>query len=152
MILKRQILLKAVVTEKLKAQLVEDLEEAIQQKDGQLSELERQSRRIMLELQRTDLNRAMAFRQQLDLEKRKHEDEKAELQEGLKETQGLELGTEIARTVLEGEVEVKVGDNLVEKLAAAEILVQDDVIKEIRDPAKKPVAGTSPASKLILSR
>ena len=59
------------------------------------------------------------------------------LQEQLTAYQGLELGEEIARGTLEGDIEVGVGDNLVEKLGQAEILVQDDVVKEIRDPAAR---------------
>jgi len=136
MILKRQVLLKAVVTDKLKQQLIADVEDAIKRVEESQEELERQSRRLMLELQRTDMQRAMAFRQQLEMEKRKQEDVKAELQEQLKEYQGLELNTEITRGALEGEVEVNAGDNLQEKLAQAEILIEDDIIKEIRDPAK----------------
>ena len=135
MILKRQVLLKAIVTEKLKSQLLEDVNEAIKRVEEAQDELDRQSRRVMLELQRTDLNRAMAFRQQLDMEKRKQDDVKAELQEQLSEYQGLTLGEEITRGGLEGQVEVKLGDNISEKLGHAEILVEDDIIKEIRDPA-----------------
>ncbi|HEU4754590.1 MAG TPA: YlqD family protein [Armatimonadota bacterium] len=135
MILKRQILLKAIVTDKLKEQLLQDVQEAIQRVEESQDELERQSRRLMLELQRTDLNRAMAFRQQLEVEKRKQDDVKAELQEQQKAYQELTLGEEIVRGNLEGEIEVNVGDNLVEKLGQAEILVEDDLIKEIRDPA-----------------
>jgi len=135
MILKRQILLKAVVTERLKEQLIQDVQDAIQRVEEAQDELDRQSRRVMLELQRTDLNRAMAFRQQLDAEKRKQDDVKAELQEQLEAYQGLELGTEITRGTLEGDIEVNVGDNLAEKLGQAEILVEDEIVKEIRDPA-----------------
>jgi hypothetical protein len=136
MILKRQILLKAVVTDGLKEQLIQEVNDAIQRVEDAQDELERQSRRLMLELQRTDLNRAMAFRQQLDAEKRKQEDVKATLQEQLKEYQELTLGEEIVRGTLEGDVEIGVGDNINEKLGQAEILVEDDVVKEIRDPAK----------------
>ncbi len=135
--LKRQVLLKAVVTDKLKQQLVEDVQDAIKRVEEAQDELERQSRRMMLELQRTDLNRAMAFRQQLDVEKRRQEDAKAELQEQLNEYQNLTLGEEITRGALEGHIEVKVGDNLLEKMGLAEILVEDDLIKEIRDPAPR---------------
>jgi len=137
MILKRQILLKAVVTERLKEQLIQDVQDAIQRVEESQDELDRQSRRLMLELQRTDMNRAMAFRQQLEAEKRKQDDVKAELQEQLTAYQGLELGEEIARGTWEGDIEVGVGDNLVEKLGQAEILVEDDVVKEVRDPAAR---------------
>lgn len=135
MILKRQILLKAIVTEKLKQDLHESVVEAIKRVEEEQEELDRQSRRLMLELQRTDLNRAMAFRQQLDAEKRKRDDLKAALQEQMAEYSALSLGEEIARGTLEGDVEVRVGDNLEQKMGQAEIVVEDDLIKEIRDPA-----------------
>jgi hypothetical protein len=135
MILKRQILLKAIVTEKLKQDLHESVVEAIKRVEEEQDELDRQSRRLMLELQRTDLNRAMAFRQQLDAEKRKRDDLKAALQEQMAEYKALTLGEEITRGTLEGDVEVKVGDNLEQKMGQAEIVVEDDLIKEIRDPA-----------------
>ena len=135
MILKRQVLLKAVVTERLKEELAQGVNETIQRVEESQDELERQSRRLMLELQRTDLNRAMAYRQQLEAEKRKHEDVKAALQEQLKEYQELVLGEEFARGTIDGDIEIKVGDNLDEKLGQAEILVEDGIVKEIRDPA-----------------
>lgn len=137
MILKRQILLKAIVTEGLKEELAQSVQEAIKRVEDEQDELDRQSRRLMLELQRSDMNRAMAFRQQLEAEKRKRDDMKAALQEQLQEYAGLELGEEIARGTLEGDVELNVGDNLEEKLGQAEILVVDGVIKEIRDPAPR---------------
>jgi hypothetical protein len=136
MILKRQVLLKAVVTERLKEELIQSVEEAIARVQDEQDELDRQSRRLMLELQRTDMNRAMAFRQQLEAEKRKREDLKSALEEQRTAYQGLELGTEFERGSLESDVEVKVGDNIQERLGQAEILVEDDIIKEIRDPAK----------------
>jgi hypothetical protein len=135
MILNRQVVLKAVVTPKLKESLIAEVQEAIGRVNETQDQLEVQSRRVMLELQRTDLNRAMAFRQQLDAEKRKHSDLKEELDERMQEYQGLEMGSEFVRGVLEGTVEVNAGDNLREKLGQAEILTEDDVIKEIRDPA-----------------
>jgi YlqD protein len=138
MILNRQIVLKAVVTPKLKESLIAEANEAIARVNETQDQLEVQSRRVMLELQRTDLNRAMAFRQQLDTEKRRHTDMKEELQERLKEYEALEMGTEFVRGVLEGQVEVNVGDNLLDKLSRAEILTEDDIIKEVRDPAPAP--------------
>jgi hypothetical protein len=132
MILKRQIVLKAIVTERLKQSLVAEVHEAMQEVDEAQRELDMQSRRVMLELQRTDLNRAMAFRQQLDVEKRKQEDVKKELQERLTEYEALQMDTEFVRGVLEGSVEIQPGDNLVQKLGRAEIIVKDDIVQEIR--------------------
>jgi hypothetical protein len=135
MILNRQIVLKAIVTPRLKESLIAEVHEAIERVNETQDQLEVQSRRVMLELQRTDLNRAMAFRQQLDAEKRKHSELREELDERLKEYQALEMGSEFVRGVLEGQVEVQQGDNLLAKLSKAEILTEDDLIREIRDPA-----------------
>jgi hypothetical protein len=135
MVLNRQVVLKAIVTPRLKESLIAEVNEAVERVNETQDQLEVQSRRVMLELQRTDLNRAMAFRQQLDAEKRKHSDLKEELEERLKEYQALEMGTEFVRGVIEGQVDVQVGDNLIEKMSRAEILTEDDIIREIRDPA-----------------
>ena len=135
MILNRQIVLKAIVTPRLKESLIAEVNEAIERVNETQDQLEVQSRRVMLELQRTDLNRAMAFRQQLDAEKRKHSDLKEELEERLKEYQALEMGTEFVRGVIEGQFDIQVGDNLLHKMSRAEILTEDDIIREIRDPA-----------------
>jgi len=135
MILNRQVVLKAIVTPRLKESLIAEVQEAMARVNEAQDQLEVQSRRVMLELQRTDLNRAMAFRQQLDVEKRKHTDMKEELDERLQEYQALEMGSEFVRGLLDGQVEVNAGDNLMEKLSKAEILTEDDIIREIRDPA-----------------
>jgi YlqD protein len=133
MILKRQIVLKAIVTEKLKESLIAEVQEAMEEVDEAQKELDVQSRRVMLELQRTDLNRAMAFRQQLDVEKRKQDDVKKDLQDRLAQYQALEMNTEFVRGLLEGTVDIQPGDNLVARLGRAEIVVKDDIVQEIRD-------------------
>jgi hypothetical protein len=134
MILKRQVVLKAIVTEKLKEALTQEVEEAIAEVQDAQQQLDVQSRRVMLELQRTDLNRAMAFRQQLDTEKRKQDDLKQELQERLQEYQQLEMGSEFVRGLVEGTVEIGQGDNLADKMGRAEIIVKDDIVVEVREP------------------
>ncbi len=135
MILQRQIVLKAVVTEQLKEQLIQDLEANIQRIEAEQEELDRQTRRMMLELQRTDLNRAMQFRQQLEVEKRRQDGAKAEIQEQLDAVRGLQLGEIVIRGTVQGQVEVALGDSFSTKMARAEILLEDDIIKEINDPA-----------------
>jgi len=133
MILKRQVVFKSIVTEHLKEQLIAEVREAMGEVTEAQNELDRQSRRVMLELQRTDLNRAMAFRQQLDVEKRKQDDVKKDLEDRLAEYQALELNTEFVRGLLEGQVEIQPGDNMMQKLGQAEIIVKDDIVQEIRN-------------------
>jgi len=134
MIIKREVLLKAIVTEKLKAQLTESVDGTIQQVNEAQEEMERQYRRLMLEVQRMDAGRAMAVRQQVDLERRKQEDAKKELTEQREEYDKLQLGEEFVLRAVEGTVEIRVGDNFFEKARGAEIIVEDDIVKEIREP------------------
>src|SRR6266566_2853802 len=119
MILNRQIVLKAIVTPRLKESLIAEVNEAIERVNETQQQLDVQSRRVMLELQRTDLNRAMAFRQQLESEKRKQDDLKQELQERLQEYQRLEMDSEFVRGLIEGTVEIREGDNLADKMGRA---------------------------------
>jgi len=133
MILRRQVLLKAIVTEKLKEELRREVTDAIAQVEEGQQQLDSQSRRVMLELQRSDLNRAMAFRQQLEAEKRKQDDLKTELRERLQEYEALEIGSEFVRGLLEGSVEIREGDNLTDKMSKAEIIVKDDIVVTIRE-------------------
>src|SRR6266542_6805094 len=131
MLIKREILLKAIVTDRLKANLTEAVQNTINRLGEEQEEMERQYRRLMLEVQRMDASRAMSVRQQVDLERRRAEDAKKELQEQLAEYQGLQMGEEFVLRQLEGTVEVKVGDNFFEKVSHAEILIEDDIVKEI---------------------
>jgi hypothetical protein len=133
MIIRRQVVLKAIVTEQLKENLRREVQDAIAEVESGQQQLDVQSRRVMLELQRTDLNRAMAFRQQLEAEKRKQDDVKTELRERLQEYEALELGSEFVRGLLEGWVEIREGDNIAAKMGQGEIIVKDDVVISLRD-------------------
>ncbi|MBI3912125.1 MAG: 16S rRNA processing protein RimM [Armatimonadetes bacterium] len=133
MTLKREVLVKAIVTEKLKNDLKQGVENALKELAATQEEIERQYRRLMLELQRTDLNRAMAVRQQIDAERRRQEEARRELEERLKEYDQLEMDTEIPLATYEGLVEIQPGDNLMEKMRGAEILLKDDIIQEFRE-------------------
>jgi TolA-binding protein len=143
-LVKRQILHKCIVTPRLKSDLQAEVNAAIEQIDQQLNQMEVQARRLMLDLQRTDLQRAMAFRQQVDVEKRRQEDARKELQQRLEDIASLEMGSEFVRGVLEGYVDLNAGDNVVEKLGRAEILTEDDIIREVRDPAPAPAGAEKP--------
>jgi len=130
--IKRPVTVVAIVTEQFKQQLIQEVEESIQQVDAGIEALDSQARRYLLQLQTADMAQAGAFRRQVDAEKAKQEGVKAELQARLEESQKLEVNSEFPRGTLESFVELTVGDNLIERLGRAEIVVKDDVIIEIR--------------------
>ena len=130
---KRPIQVIAIVTEDLKKELMQELQEAADGTQQRIEQMEFQGRRYLADVQRTNLTQAMAVRQQLEKEKIKYEDIKKELQQRMQEVTSLELGSEYARGTLESDVEIDIGDNLFEKLGRAQVVTKDGVIQEIRE-------------------
>ena len=130
---KRPIQVIAIVTEDLKQELMQELQEAADGTQQRIEQMEFQGRRYLADVQRNNLTQAMAVRQQLEKEKTKYEDIKKELQQRMQEVTALEIGSEYARGTLESEVQIAVGDNLFEKLGRAQVVIKDGVIQEIRE-------------------
>ncbi|NIM07360.1 MAG: hypothetical protein GTN69_09770 [Armatimonadetes bacterium] len=131
--IKRPVQVMVIVTEEFKKELSQELQEAADNTQRRIEQMEFQGRRYLADVQRADLNQAMAVRQQLEGEKRKLEQVKKEVQERLEEVSGLEPGSEYPRGALESIVEIKPGDNLLEKLNNAQVIIKDGIVQEIRD-------------------
>ncbi|MEA3402210.1 MAG: YlqD family protein [Armatimonadota bacterium] len=131
--IKRDVILRAIVTEGLKEELDDEFEEAIGQLDQRITQLDIGARQYVTELQRNDIQQAMAVRQQIEAEKRRLRQAKDGLIQRQRAVQELELGSEIIRGTLEGQTEVQVGDNLQTALRGVEVVVKDDEIVEIRE-------------------
>jgi hypothetical protein len=130
--LRQDVSLIFIVTEELKAQLLAELQAANEEIQRQIDQFDFRARHALAELQRADLTRAMAARQQIDAEKRRLEAVKHELADRRKEIDDLELGSEYPRGTIEGQADVAVGDNLFEKLAGLQLVVKNGVVTEIR--------------------
>jgi hypothetical protein len=131
--IKRPVQVTVIVTEEFKQELAEELQEAADNTQRRIEQMEFQGRRALADVQRTDLNQAMALRQQLEAEKKKYEALKKEMLDRLEEVKGLQLDSEYPRGTLEGVVEVKAGDNLFDKLSKAQVVIKDGVVQEIRE-------------------
>jgi hypothetical protein len=127
-----------IVTEDLKARLTDEFRVAGEDVQRQIDQFDFRARHALAELQRADLNRTMAARQQIDAEKRRLEAVKHELQDRAGEVDKMEIGSEYPRGTIEGLVEIGIGDNLYEKLAGYQIIVKDGVITEIRKQELRP--------------
>jgi len=122
----------ALLTEDLRAQLLAEVDASLDDLHLQGQQLEFQQRRAIAELQRTNVHRLVESRKEMDEAKEKHEELQRELAEQRAQIEALELDSLVARGQIETEVELRIGDNLAEKLSALEIIVRDDVIIEIR--------------------
>lgn len=131
--IKRDVILRAIVTEGLKEQLDDEFSEAIEQIDQRITQLDIGARQYVTELQRSDIQQAMAVRQQIEAEKRRFRQAKDQLIQRQRQVAELEEGTEIVRGTIESHAEVSVGDNIQTALRGVEIVVRDDEIVEIRE-------------------
>jgi hypothetical protein len=132
--LKRVVMVKAVVTQAFKDNLMKELDRAIKNLDTQGQQMDFQAKTYMEDLKKKGMISQMtAFKHQLEEEKGRQAAAKADLQAKIEEAKKLVLNTEFIQGPLEGPVTVKMGDNLYKKIGAAEILVKDGVVLEIRN-------------------
>ncbi|MFW5868609.1 MAG: YlqD family protein [Armatimonadota bacterium] len=131
--IKRDVVLRAIVTEGLKQELDDEFSEAIEQIDERITQLDVGARQYVTELQRSDIQQAMAVRQQIEAEKRRFRQAKDQLIQRQRQVEELEEGTEIVRGTIESHTEVSVGDNIQTALRGVEIVVEDDEIVDIRE-------------------
>lgn len=131
---KRSIAVQVIVTEKFKEELQAELREAAEATQRRIDQMEFRSRRVLADLQRTDLTQAMSARRQFESERRRQEAVRQDLLREMEEAAKLEIGTEYPRGTVEGLVDLAEGDDLVQKLARCQVVVKDGVVVAIRDP------------------
>lgn len=132
--LKRVVMVKAIVTEPFKQNLVKELERAVANIDNQLSQMEERTKIYLEDLKKKGLmQKAAAFRHQYDDEKARQTAARSDLLLKIEEAKNLQLGTEFVQGPLEGPVTVKMGENLYKKIGGAEVVVKDGIIQEIRE-------------------
>jgi len=137
--LKRQVAVKAIVTETFKKQATAELQQALQQMDLNLQQLEFQGKRALADVEKKGAPALPDTQKQVDALKAQIENEKGRLMtakndllQRLNVINQLEMGSEFLQGMLESYVEVKIGDNLYEKLSNTEVMLKDGVIVEIR--------------------
>ena len=131
--LKRVVMVKAIVTDTFKDNLVKELERAVKNLDGQVAAIEDQGKRQLEALRKKGQMAQVAnFKKQLEDEKMRQAAAKSDLSMKIEQAKKLVLGTEFVQGPLEGPVTVSVGDNLYKKVGGAEIIVKDGIIQEIR--------------------
>jgi hypothetical protein len=134
-IIKRNVILRAIVTPALREDIQAEIDRAIEDVDARVQQIDFQTKPYLTELQRTNLQQAIQVRKQIEAEKQKHEDLRAALGERKAQVNSLRDGDEIVRGTLESWVEVAEGDDLGEILAGTEIVVRDEKVVEIRKHA-----------------
>ncbi len=129
---RRNVVVRAVVTPNLKERFIRELQASLDRISAEQRELEARTRRYLLQSPTAEM--ASAIRQQVEIESRRYEVAKREIQDRMQEVERWREGDRVYYDTLEGVVELKVGDSLEEKLEGAEIVIQDGVIIDIKEP------------------
>jgi len=140
--LRRQAIIKAIVTDTFKQQASAELQGALQQIDMQMQQLEFQGKRAISDLEKKGISPAgpeltaqlNQLKAQIEQERQNLFSAKNDMMQKLNMIGQLEPGSEFVQGNVDNFVDVKLGDNLYAKLSAPEIIVKDGVVIEIRTP------------------
>jgi uncharacterized protein (DUF342 family) len=136
--IKRQITVRAVVTPRWKEDAERELSNAVSNADAQLSQLEQEGQQVIDEIRRQSINpldprvqeQVGSVQQQVAAKRAEIEQQRGQMLEQQRQVRELEMEQIVEQGQLESVVDVRIGDNLVEKLQAA-VLVRDGVIEAI---------------------
>ncbi len=136
----RQIAVRAIVTENFKNQVGAEIQRNLQQIDAELQQLEFKGKRAIADLEKRaggamspDARmQADSIRQQVEAEKVRFSQMREELLSQSQALTELVIGSVITQFTVENPVEVRIGENIFQRLEGGEILVKDGVIQEIR--------------------
>lgn len=139
LMLKRPITVKAIVTDRWKEEVQQQLQNQINQSDQQIQQLEAQGTRTISEIQKQSkdpLNIQVVkqidnIKGQITQKKGELLNKKSQLLQQLQQVQTLELNQEVVQAQMESFFRVEKGDNLVKKLNV-EVVIRDGIVEDIR--------------------
>lgn len=132
MTVQRPVAIKVVMTQQFREQLISEARETINRIEENLKQIEADSRKYISTLDLQNPQQAAVASQQYESEKERLLRMKGELEWRIKEVEGLGEGIEVPFRVFEGPVEIEIGDNLLDKVTKAEIVIKDWKVIDIR--------------------
>lgn len=138
--LMRQVSVRAIVTENFKTQVAGEISKNLAQIDAELQQLEFKAKRAVADIEKRAISpmsndtkaQVEAIRQQVETEKMRLAQLQEEMTGQNQALNELPVGSVVTQFTLENPVEVRVGENIFQRLEGGEILVKDGVIQEIR--------------------
>lgn len=130
---KRPVLIKNVVTENFKKQMLEELSNAIKQIEIRLEQMEFRGRRMIADIGKKDQRKLSGLQEELKQEREKQRQLKEDLEYKLAEIEKLQAGEVFVSGIYDSPVKIDVGDKIMEKLSQAEIIVEDGIVIQIAE-------------------
>ncbi|NLU42391.1 MAG: 16S rRNA processing protein RimM [Firmicutes bacterium] len=129
---KRTIIVKTIVTEKFKEEMLDTIKASLNRIELELQQMEFQGKRTLSGLEKQNVKQAVSLRQQLEAEREKRFEAKKRLQNQQQEVSEWQIGDEVIQGTLEGYVDLQIGDSI-RSILGSEIVVKDGVVVEIRE-------------------
>ncbi len=139
LLLKRPVTIKAVVTNRWKEEVQQQLQTQINQLDSQMQQLDMQGQRTIEEIKQQSIKpigpqvtkQIENIQGQVNQKKSEILEKKNQILQQLQQVQLLELDQEVVQAQMESFFRLQQGDNLVKKLNV-EVVIRDGVVEEIR--------------------
>lgn len=139
LLLKRNTIIKAIVTPRWKEEVQQQLQGQINQIDTQLQQLEMQAQQMISELQKQSIQppgpqiqqQIESVKMQANQRQREMLDQKNQILQNLQQVQTLEMGQEVASGQMDSFFYLERGDDLIKKMQV-EVVLRDGVVEEIR--------------------
>lgn len=139
LLLKRNTIIKAIVTPRWKEEVQQQLQGQINQLDTQLQQLEMQAQQMISELQKQSIQppgpqiqqQIESVKMQANQRQREMLDQKNQILQNLQQVQTLEMGQEVASGQMDSFFYLERGDDLIKKMQV-EVVLRDGVVEEIR--------------------
>ncbi|WP_254563347.1 YlqD family protein [Oscillatoria sp. HE19RPO] len=139
LLLKRNTIIKAIVTPRWKEEVQQQLQGQINQIDMQLQQLEMQAQQMIGELQKQSIQppgpqiqqQIESVKMQANQRQREMLDQKNQILQNLQQVQTLEMGEEVASGQMDSFFYLERGDDLIKKMQV-EVVLRDGVVEEIR--------------------
>lgn len=132
--IKRPVAIKVIMTDQFRQQLISEAMDAIKSIEDNLHHMDSETLKQIQAVETSNPNQASLLTRQLEAEKERLIRMRGELEWRIKEVENVQNGAELPFRMLEGSVQLKVGDNFLEKVAKAEVVIKDWEIIEIREP------------------
>ena len=139
LMLKRPITVKAIVTDRWKNEVQQQLQNQVAQQDKQIQQLEAQGNNALAEIQKQSKDpKSPAVVKQMEniqgqVNQKKGEilNKKNQLLQQLQQVQVLQNDQEVVQAQMESFFRIEKGDNLVQKLNV-EVVIRDGIVEDIR--------------------
>jgi hypothetical protein len=131
MIVRVPVVIKAKVTEDLKAKIIADMKRQVQAAELDFEQFQFNAKRALNEQSAAGPEAIRGLQEQIEYEKAQRGHALQELKDKLERAENLEIGSEVGHGTLERSVEITIGSDL-EALMGAEIVVEDGKVVGFR--------------------